>query len=148
MIQDIADDLQMTRNRFALPKVRASKEGSGSMQRIMIVDDEALVLLDLVLTVESLGYRVFCDSTSVAEAIDCLGEDRPDAALLDIDVGGTPVWPLARKLKQRGVPTVFVSANHAHKELETEFAHCPAVDKPASSGDIVEALNRVLSQAA
>ncbi|MCT2559173.1 response regulator [Tsuneonella sp. YG55] len=118
------------------------------MQRIMIVDDEALVLLDLVLTVESLGYRVFCDSTNVAEAMNSLGDDRPDAALLDIDVGGTPVWPLARALKQRGVPTVFVSANHAHDELETEFAHCPAIDKPASSGDITDALKQVLSAAA
>ncbi len=118
------------------------------MQRIMIVDDEALVLLDLVLTVEGLGYRVFCDSTSTAEAMEHLGNDRPDAALLDIDVGGTPVWPLARELKRRGVPTVFVSANHAHRELETEFAHCPAVDKPASSGDIIEALKQVIPPAA
>jgi CheY-like chemotaxis protein len=118
------------------------------MHRIMIVDDEALVLLDLVLTVESLGFRVFCDSTSVAEAMKCLGNDRPDAALLDIDVGGTPVWPLARVLKKRGVPTIFVSANHAHKELEGEFAHCHAIDKPASTRDITEALSKVLAAAA
>lgn len=118
------------------------------MHRIMIVDDEALVLLDLVLTVESLGFDVFCDSTSIAEAMKYLGDDKPDAALLDIDVGGTPVWPLARALKLRGVPTVFVSANHAHQELKSEFAHCPAIDKPASTGDITQALNEVLRAAA
>ncbi len=118
------------------------------MQRIMIVDDEALVLLDLTLTVEGLGYRVFCDSTSVAEAIERLGADSPDAALLDIDVGGTPVWPLARALKERNVPTVFVSANHAHAELTSEFAHCCALDKPASSRDIAAALREALPAAA
>ncbi|MGN3974086.1 response regulator [Tsuneonella sp. SYSU-LHT278] len=118
------------------------------MQRIMIVDDEALVLLDLVLTVEGLGFRVFCDCTSVADAMQALGTGRPDAALLDIDVGGIPVWPLARALKSRGVPTIFVSANHAHKELEGEFAHCRVIDKPASSRDITEALKEALAAAA
>ena len=118
------------------------------MHRIMVVDDEVLVLLDMVHTVESLGFRVFCDSISVSEAMECLGNDTPDAALLDIDVGGTPVWPLARLLKQRGVPIVFISADHAHAELTGEFAHCRALDKPASTHDIAEALEKVLSAAA
>lgn len=115
------------------------------MKRIMIVDDEALVLFDMVMTVEDLGYEVFCDSTSVAEALECLGEDRPDAALLDIDVGGTLVWPLARVLDGRNCPIVFVSANQAHEELRTEFAHCGFIDKPASSEQIERKLDTMLS---
>ena len=51
------------------------------MQRIMIVDDEALVLFDLTMTVEDLGYQVFCDCISVDDALQCLGDDCPDAAL-------------------------------------------------------------------
>ena len=40
------------------------------MQSIMIVDDEALVLFDMVMTVEDLGYDIFCDSVSVPDALD------------------------------------------------------------------------------
>jgi CheY-like chemotaxis protein len=110
------------------------------MPNIMIVDDEALVLFDLTLTVEDLGHEVFCDSTNIDEALAALEDGCPDAALLDIDVGGTPVWPLARTLKSKGCPIVFVSANSRHEELRTEFADCHVVDKPASQQDIARAL--------
>ncbi|MBY6217190.1 response regulator [Qipengyuania aquimaris] len=114
------------------------------MQRIMIVDDEALVLFDMTMTVEDLGYEVFCDCISVPDALECLGDDCPDAALLDIDVGGTMVWPLARVLDQRDCPIIFVSANKAHPELENEFKHCGFIDKPASSEQIEAKLGAVV----
>ena len=117
------------------------------MQQVMIVDDEALVLFDLVMTVEDLGYEVFCDSVSVEDALDCLGDQRPDAALLDIDVGGTLVWPLARVLKNRDCPIVFVSANRAHEELRTEFKESGFIDKPASSAQIEKSLAAIFEQA-
>lgn len=117
------------------------------MKRIMVVDDEALVLFDLVMTVEDLGYEVFCDSISVPDALECLGDDCPDAALLDIDVGGTLVWPLARVLKERGCPIAFVSANGAHEELKGEFADAGFIDKPASSDQIGMTLERLLGTA-
>ncbi|EDL48614.1 response regulator [Erythrobacter sp. SD-21] len=117
------------------------------MKRIMVVDDEALVLFDLVMTVEDLGYEVFCDSISVPDALECLGDDCPDAALLDIDVGGTLVWPLARVLKERGCPIAFVSANGAHQELKGEFADAGFIDKPASSDQIGMTLERLLGTA-
>ncbi|MBX7527368.1 response regulator [Qipengyuania vesicularis] len=117
------------------------------MRRVMIVDDEALVLFDLAMTVEDLGYEVFCDSISVSDALECLGEDCPDAALLDIDVGGTLVWPLARVLKTRDCPIVFVSANRAHEELRGEFSHCGFIDKPASADQIDKTLSGIFGSA-
>ena len=113
-------------------------------KRVMIVDDEALVLFDLVLTVEGLGYEVFSDSVSLSEALDCLGSSCPDAALLDIDVGGTLVWPLANILRERGCPIAFVSANRDHAELQDEFSSCLFVDKPASPDDIGKALEAMI----
>ena len=117
------------------------------MHQIMIVDDEAIVLFDMVMTVEDLGYGIFCDSISVPDALDCLGQGCPDAALLDIDVGGTMVWPVARVLADRGCPIIFVSANSAHKELQDEFAGCGFIDKPASADQIDRALSNAINSA-
>ncbi len=110
------------------------------MQNVMIVDDEALVLLDLVHTVEDLGYAIHSESTSVEGALASLEGEAPDLALLDIDVAGVPVWPVARELTAKGVPVIFVSANLSHKELCQEFADCPKLEKPASPADIGSAL--------
>ncbi len=113
---------------------------------MMIVDDEALVLFDLVMTVEELGYRVHSESTTLQDAISAIeGGSPPDVALLDIDVGGKPVWPLARKIVARGKPVVFVSANLNHKELREEFASCGRLDKPASRDEIAEAIASALN---
>ena len=116
------------------------------MPSIMIVDDEALVLFDLSLTVEDLGHDIFCEATNIEDALNALEAGSPDAALLDIDVGGTPVWPLARAVARKECPIVFVSANSRHEELKTEFAHCHVVDKPASPTDISRALETALSR--
>ena len=115
------------------------------MANIMIVDDEALVLFDLCMTVEDLGHTVVHDCTSLVEAERCLSGSTPDAALLDIDVGGTPVWPLARALKRKGCPICFVSANSSHAELANEFTDSLFVDKPASPSDIRTALEALLT---
>ena len=114
------------------------------MANIMIVDDEALVLFDLCMTVEDIGHTVMHDCTSVADGMNRIEDRAPDAALLDIDVGGTPVWPLARALKSKGCPICFVSANNSHTELAEEFAQSGFVDKPASRGDIESALDAML----
>lgn len=114
---------------------------------VMIVDDEALVLMDLAMTVEELGYGLHSETTNLPAAGAALSNGRPDAALLDIDVGGEPVWPLARRLAALNVPLVFVSANHSHPELRTEFACCQRLDKPVSRQEIATALQRSLAGA-
>ena len=111
----------------------------------MIVDDEALVLLDLVHTVEDLGYDLHSESTTLKSALDALDGGPPDVALLDIDVAGEPVWPLARRLKEEGAPIVFISANLTHGELREEFPACPTLGKPVSQKDVARSLETALS---
>ena len=116
------------------------------MQSVMVVDDEAMVLLDLVMMVEDLGYQVHSDSTTVTGALEQLDGSEPDVALLDIDVGGEPVWPLARKVAEHGRPIVFVSANLSHRELCEEFANAQKLEKPVSPDEIRAALSAALGQ--
>ncbi len=118
------------------------------MPKVIVVDDEAIVLFDMVMTVEELGYEVVCDSTSVPQALRCLERETPDAALLDIDVGGVMVWPVARRLVDLGAGIVFVSANHSHPELQDEFRHCGFIDKPASTEQIERKLEQALAERA
>ncbi|SHI37947.1 response regulator [Wenxinia saemankumensis] len=110
------------------------------MMKVLVVDDEALIALDMVGIVEMAGHSVLGPAFSLDAGFSLLETEVPDVALLDIDVGGRLVWPLARRLVDMGAVPVFISANSAHPELSGEFGGCPFIDKPATPADIDAAL--------
>ena len=107
---------------------------------VLIVEDEAMILLDLSMSLESLGFHVAGEAMSIDEGFRLAKANKPDVAVLDINVGADPVWPLARQLASNGVAIVFVSANLNHPELMTEFASSPRLSKPATDRRVVEAI--------
>ena len=116
--------------------------------RILIVDDEALIAFDFEMTLVDAGYDVLGPATSLDEALDMVSDETPRAAVLDIDLNARPVWPLARKLREGGTHIVFVSANLRHEELATEFKDEPRLDKPVCEGDLLKALSQGLAEQA
>ena len=109
----------------------------------LVVDDEALIAYDLSTTVESLGYDVLGPALSLDEAMSLVDEQTPDVALLDINIAGDLVWPLARRLVTTDCRIVFISAKNCHAELASEFAGSSFIDKPASQTEICDVLNTV-----
>ncbi|MXP27662.1 hypothetical protein GRI58_02350 [Porphyrobacter algicida] len=109
---------------------------------VLVLDDEALIAFDIAATVEDLGAQVLGPATSLKEGFALCEESSPHYALLDIDVSGQLVWPLARHLAEHGSRVIFVSANANHNELKDEFDSSPVVDKPAGQADIASALQR------
>ncbi|MEO1969692.1 MAG: hypothetical protein ABGW87_13405 [Sphingomonadaceae bacterium] len=109
---------------------------------VLVLDDEALIAFDLAATIEDLGAKVLGPATSLKEGFALCEQAAPHYALLDIDVSGQLVWPLARHLAEQGSRVIFVSANANHRELKDEFDNSPVVDKPAGQADIVSALGR------
>jgi CheY-like chemotaxis protein len=109
-------------------------------RRVLVVDDEVLVAYDLADTVEALGHTPVGPACSCAEAHAIIDEHACDMALLDIDIGGELVWPVARRLKAMGCAVAFVTANAHRPELDAEFPSAPVVDKPARERDVAEAL--------
>lgn len=112
---------------------------------VLIVDDEALIAYDIAETVQSCGFQVLGPATSLTEASALIERQKPQVALLDIDVAGDLVWPLARRLVTLGCKPVFISANQTHSELHNEFCGCATVDKPASHDEIQDVLEITIS---
>lgn len=113
---------------------------AGEPQTVFVLDDEALIAFDLAATVANLGYDVVGPAISLDEGFEMLEESDPDLALLDIDVDGRPVWPLARKMARMGCRLVFVSADVSHTQLMEEFSRSPLIEKPASPAQISQAI--------
>lgn len=111
-------------------------------KRLLVVEDETLVAEDLRRDLEALGASVLGPVPSVAAALAML-EDEPslDGAILDINLGGEVVYPVAGALQTRHVPFVFWSG-YAAPPLPRAFDAVPRLQKPASVAEVVHALLR------
>ena len=70
-------------------------------------------------------------------------------ALLDIDLNGRRVWPVAAALRRRGVPIVFASANAMGEHaIPGPFGDAPRFDKPVSMAAMLRALSGPTARAA
>ncbi|WP_439594341.1 HWE histidine kinase domain-containing protein [Falsiroseomonas sp.] len=78
-------------------------------RRILLVEDEPLVALDLEETLRGLGCEVAGPAATLAEALRLAETPRLDAAVLDVNLGGQAAFPVADLLLAQGVPVVFAT---------------------------------------
>lgn len=117
-------------------------------RRIFVVEDETLVLLNLEDILEDLGWIVAAQAMWLPEAERLAGSvDLPDAAILDVNIGGTPVFSAARILAERGVPILFATG-YGKEGLPPEWQDRPVIMKPYTQQDVATALERLVGSAA
>jgi PAS domain S-box-containing protein len=97
--------------------------------RVMIVEDEALVAMLVAESLTELGYLVVGPYSRASAAMDAIKDDDIDAAILDVNLGGELVYPLADALKTREVPFIFVTGYGA-ESIDRRFANVPILQKP------------------
>lgn len=108
---------------------------------VLIVEDEIMIAIDLEMTLQRQGWRVLGPATSVKEALRLLETERPDVALLDVNLRGEMVTPVAAALRSLQVPFVLSSAyDPARVDRVAVLAGAPQVAKPASERRLVAAL--------
>jgi CheY-like chemotaxis protein len=105
------------------------REISLAGNHIMVVEDEALVAMSLCESLDELGFEVIGPFSRIADAIVALKNCRVDAAVLDVNLGGELVYPLAEALAADQVPFIFVTG-YGSEEIEQRFSRTPVLQKP------------------
>ena len=114
---------------------------------VLVVEDEIMIAMDLEMTLERHGWRVLGPAMSVKEALRLLETERPDVALLDVNLRGEMVTPVAAALRGLQVPFVLSSAyDPAGIDGVAVLAGAPKVAKPASERRLVAALAEAAEQ--
>ncbi len=113
-------------------------------RRILVCDDERLVAQDVADTLRSAGVTVIGPLTSLQEAQRWVEADRFDAAVLDINLDGELVWPVALKLRDRGIPFLLASGYSDTLATPDALADAPRIDKPLSGPRLLARLARIL----
>jgi two-component sensor histidine kinase len=110
-------------------------------RRVMVVEDEALVALVLSDQLTDIGLSVAGPYSSVAEAKAAVVAQEFDAAILDINLRGELVYPVAELLSSRGIPFVFVTG-YGRDSIDRQFAHVPVFEKPIERELLEEMFDR------
>jgi CheY-like chemotaxis protein len=109
---------------------------------ILIVEDQVIVALELQDALEAAGYTVVGPAGRVDEALKLSRSQRIDAAVLDYDLHGQKVLPVARALKSRGVPYVLVTGYAA--ESLGDLSGAPHMQKPVRGEAVVRAVDALV----
>jgi PAS domain S-box-containing protein len=98
-------------------------------RRVMIVEDEALIGMMMKDALIGLGLAVMGPFVTVDDAMRALDENPVDFAILDVNLGGEWVYPVADRLATRGIPFVFITG-YGVDGLDGRFAQTPVFEKP------------------
>ena len=112
-------------------------------RRILLVDDEALVALHVEDMLSGAGYEVVGPAHRLQDALTVVDEDVFDAAVLDVNLAGEYVWPVAEKLFARKIPFVLLTGFGKGLRLPQCCARVPRLSKPLQAGELIDALEGV-----
>src|SRR3954462_10536878 len=123
---------------MAMPARTEREDLAGA--RVLVVEDEFVIALEVEFLLRDFGYEVLGPVPSVARALELLGRERPDAALLDLNLPDGTAVPVAELLASMRVPFVLVTA-YAPSQIEAPALRgVPHLGKPVGH----DALQRML----
>ena len=121
----------------------ADESGASDGDRILVVEDEALLAIDISHILTSAGFNVLRPAASVEQALFQLERFGCDCAVLDINLGRETAEPIAQHLLRAGIPFVVLSAYGAD-QMPGIFKSAPRLSKPLQPQALVEAINNSL----
>jgi CheY-like chemotaxis protein len=111
--------------------------------RVLVVEDEYVIALDLASALLELGAEVIGPVPSVEQALSVIREhaDALDAAVLDINLGSETAYPVAEVLREQRVPFVFATGYDGWS-IPDAYGDVPRCYKPVDAADVIRFLER------
>ncbi|TPG42603.1 response regulator [Sphingomonas koreensis] len=113
-------------------------------RRILVVEDEMLVMMNIEMALGDLGCSTICAAASVAEALALLANHSFDAAMIDVNLGGEKSYPVADMLIRRGIPFAFSTGYGDHGE-RMDLDDRPMLRKPYLHSDLVAVFEQLIA---
>jgi CheY-like chemotaxis protein len=113
------------------------------MGAVFLVEDEALIRMMIADMVEELGHRVVAEAGSIQAAEPLARTTVFDLGILDINIGGFNISPIAEIIDGRGLPFIFVSG-YGPRGRPVLFSDRPVLQKPFLISKFAEMINSSL----
>ncbi len=121
----------------------ASSRKRGAEYRIIVIEDEPLIAMDIENELIAAGFTVLGPCATVEAALAMIEQHPADAAVLDANLHGQPVNAVAAALTQRSIPFVFATG-YGRDSLPRGFGTAPILPKPFGGGALISAVEGLL----
>ena len=115
-------------------------------KRVLITEDEFFLALCLGQVLEEQGYAVIGPAGDVEEALELVKKGQLSGAILDINLNGEMVFPVAKELMERNIPFLFTTG-YRGLDIPPAFRDIPRLEKPVPAQVLVGAVKNMLSRA-
>jgi DNA-binding response OmpR family regulator len=122
-----------------------SVESGLAGRRILVVEDEFLIALDLEDALGELGCEIVGPAATVSDAMQLVEAKPPDAAVLDVRLVDGSTAPIALELRRRGVPFLVLTGYERQQVGESVLRDSPMLAKPLQRGALRGMLRQLLA---
>ena len=114
-----------------------------SGRRVLVIEDEYFLADDMAQTLRTLGAEVIGPVGDVQDALGlCSDATAIDLAVLDINLKGQMIYPVAQELRARAIPFIFTSG-YDPEAVPDEFRDVPMLRKPLDDRSVARAMSRL-----
>ena len=116
-------------------------------RRILVAEDEYFIADEIAEALRAAGAVVVGPAATVPEAADLAAAGPLQGAVLDVNLNGTMIWPVADILVALGVP-VLLATGYDAGVVPPAYAHLPRCEKPVTGRELIRALGLALAKPA
>ena len=115
-----------------------------SKNSVLILEDEAIIAMDMEMMLEDNGYSVLGPCSSVDVVRQTVADLRPDIAVLDVNLGrGKTSFEFAEEMQEMGIPLLFLSGySEAVVQVPQQLSAAERLMKPVLEGELLAAILR------
>ncbi|HEX4893384.1 MAG TPA: response regulator [Hyphomicrobiaceae bacterium] len=123
-------------------RARSPADGGGRI-RVLVVEDEPLIALDLKEELEQAGFAVVGPAFKLSEGLELAADAAVDVALLDVNLGKETSAPVAGRLRDRNIPFLFTTGYSDQALIPPDLQDVPRLSKPYQFSRLVEAICKI-----
>jgi CheY-like chemotaxis protein len=115
-----------------------------SNRKVLVVEDEMMIAMLIEDMLDEFGCKLVGPATNVPRALELIGKEQVEVAVLDLNLNGKDTYAIADALRQKHVPFIFATG-YGSIGLREEYGDRPVLQKPFQARDLETALKEALS---
>ena len=115
-----------------------------SNRKVLVVEDEMMIAMLIEDMLDEFGCKLVGPATNVPRALELIGKESIEVAVLDLNLDGQDTYAIADALQRKNVPFIFATG-YGSTGLRQEYGNRPVLQKPFQARDLETALTEALN---